>query len=91
MINDDPYVLLVGTSLRSARYGKAKESLLSDIKKINSRNELNLYLKEQAILHYDSFSEEYESEQSYLKRYQSFRKHQLKNGLSNSEVSLAAP
>ena len=41
-------------------------------------------------MHYDSFSEEYESEQSYLKRYQSFRKHQLKNGLSNSEVSLAA-
>ena len=90
MVNKDPYVLLVGTSLRSARYGKAKESLLSEIKKISSRDELNLYLKEQAVLHYDSFHEEFESEKSYFKRYQSFRKHQLKKGLSNSEVGLAA-
>lgn len=88
--NLKPYVLLVGTSLRASRYGKAKRALIDDINKIKTEIELNNYLKNEATLHYESFTKLKESGKDYLESYKVYRKTQNSQGLSNSEVALAA-
>ncbi len=84
-------VLGISASLRNARYGLGNETLVSDLAKINTQDELQAYLRSQTQIRFQDFVDAGRAEKStFDKIYDQLRRLRGERGLSNSEAACAA-
>ena len=84
-------LLGIAASLRNARWGIGNQKLIDSLKDISSKDELINFLARQSELHLENFLQSGRSEgKSFLEIYSNLKKKKGDNGLSNSEVALAA-
>lgn len=86
-----PKILGLSASLRNARYGAGSELLVDDLERLATREELFEYLKEQAQIRLEDFvSAGRDQSLPFDRIYRNLQERRADQGLSNSEVVLAA-
>lgn len=81
----------LSASLRNARRGAGNHQLVDELIALNSKDELNAYLKKQASIHLENFVEAGRKEHlPFDELYKNLKKQSGDRGLSNSETALAA-
>ncbi len=91
MSNSSSRILGISASLRNSRINNKTNQFCDEIKSILSEEQLIQYLKKQGSLLLDAFEKAGRADKlSYDEIYKTFLKHKTGNGLSNSEVALAA-
>jgi multimeric flavodoxin WrbA len=84
-------LLGISASLRNARWGIGSQKLITLLQSIASESELFEFLSQQAELHLENFVESGRAEGlSFLEIYGNLKKSKGEQGLSNTEVALAA-
>ena len=80
-------ILGVSASLRNKRFSY-KNKLVEDLRKINSLNELNIFVKDQIKVTFSDMEKLNKKELSFEEKYKELKKHKGDRGLSNSETAL---
>lgn len=84
-------ILGLSSSLRNARFGAGSDLLIKDIKELVTREDLDRYLEQQAQIRLEDFVAAGRSQNlAFDEIYQNLLKQRSDQGLSNSEVVLAA-
>lgn len=84
-------ILGLSASLRNARRGLGNKTLIDDIKKIKTEEELFTYLHQEAATHLKNFEDSGRKDEiPFDQLYKNLRSLKGDRGLSNSEVALAA-
>jgi multimeric flavodoxin WrbA len=91
MSKERPRVLGLSASLRNARFGAGSEALVEHLMAIQEREELDQYLRDQAQIRLDDFvAAGRDRGLGFDHIYRNLQKQKTDQGLSNSEVVLAA-
>ncbi len=86
-----PLILGVSASLRNARRGLGNISLIDEIKNLKSKEDLMIFLKQEAEVHLKNFQESGRSDSlPFDIMYANLKKLKGNKGLSNSEVALSS-